>query len=149
MQSSAAFSLSSARARWSISWYYHRVDIAMQVLWGDPMGSSCPPEQSIMDSPMDEMVQLLWEAKMRGPLFAAPGVRHIVYVDLEQIPLLLVTPRSAYSTTKPKIQTAAQDHTSHHRAHFWPCVSCYSNRNGQSRPWLGRYRSSGRNWRAN
>ncbi|KIM81679.1 hypothetical protein PILCRDRAFT_485798 [Piloderma croceum F 1598] len=78
-------------------------------------------EQSIMDSPMDEMFQLLWEAKMRGSLFAAPGVRHIVYVDLEKIPLLLVTPRSVpYPTTKPKIQTAAQDHTSHHPAHDAP-----------------------------
>jgi hypothetical protein len=71
-----------------------------------------------MDSPMDEMVQLLWEARMRGPLFAAPGVRHIVYVDLEKIPLLLVAPRSVpYPMTKPKIQTPAQDHTNHHPAH--------------------------------
>jgi hypothetical protein len=67
-------------------------------------------EQSTNNSPMDEMVQLLQEGRIRGPLFPAPGVRHIVFVDLEQIPHLLAAAHSTSSlTTKPRVQVSPPD----------------------------------------
>jgi hypothetical protein len=64
-------------------------------------------ERSAMNSPMDEMVQLLDESKITGPLFPAPGVRPVVFVDLEQIPHLLATAHPLpVPTVKPRVQVS-------------------------------------------